>query len=154
MSRTITVAPVRRQTRVNAAPERAFEIFTKGMTRWWPPQHSINRSPIREIILEPWTGGKWLERGEDNRLCQWGRVLAWAPPERLTLAWQITAEWRYDPALVTELDVRFIADGEGTLVKLEHRLDGYGEQAERMRQIFDGPQAWAATLECFAATTG
>ena len=34
MTKTITVAPVRKSVRVNATPERAFEIFTAGMARW------------------------------------------------------------------------------------------------------------------------
>ena len=154
MSQTITVAPVRRRTRVNVEPARAFDIFTNGMIRWWPRKNSINGSPIQEIILEPRVGGRWLERGEDGSECQWGKVLAWEPPTRLMLAWQISAQWQYEPALVTEVEVRFSPDGDGTLVELEHRLDGYGQAAEQMRQIFDSPQGWAGTLENFAKEAG
>jgi len=154
MSPTITVAPVRRQARVNAAPARAFEIFTRGMTRWWPRKNTINSSSIQEIVMEPQAGGRWLERGEDGSECQWGKVLAWEPPARLVLAWQISAQWQYDPALVTEVEVRFSPDGDGTLVELEHRLDGYGEAAEQMRQVFDSPQGWTGTLEDFAKAVG
>jgi uncharacterized protein YndB with AHSA1/START domain len=154
MSQTITVAPVRRRTRVNVEPARAFDIFTNGMIRWWPRTKSINASPIQEIILEPHVGGRWLERGEDGSECQWGKVLAWEPPARLMLAWQISARWQYEPALVTEVEVRFSPDGEGTLIELEHRLDGYGQAAEQMRQIFDSPQGWAGVLENFAKEAG
>jgi uncharacterized protein YndB with AHSA1/START domain len=154
MSRTITVAPVRRRIRVNAAPARAFDIFTQGMTRWWPRDHSINTSPIQEIVVEPRVNGRWLERGEDGSECQWGTVLAWEPPERLMLAWQISAQWQYDPALVTEVEVRFLVDGDGTMVELEHRLDGYGEVAEQMRQIFESPKGWQGVLNNFAKEIG
>ncbi|MBR0642637.1 SRPBCC family protein [Plastoroseomonas hellenica] len=154
MTSAITVASVRRRIRVNAAPARAFEIFTSGMTRWWPRAHSINASPIQEIVMEPRVGGRWLERGEDGSECQWGRVLAWEPPVRLMLAWQISVQWRYDPAVMTEVEVRFLADGDGTVVELEHRLNGYGEAAEQMRQIFDTPKGWQGVLENFAGCLG
>lgn len=151
---TITIAPVRKHIRVGANPTRAFEIFTAGMNRWWPREHSINKSPIRDIIMEPRAGGRWMERGEDGSECQWGKVLAWEPPTRLLLAWQINAQWQYDSQLVTEVELRFSAQGDGTLVELEHRLDGYGDAAEQMRQVFDGPQAWQGSLERFAKAIG
>lgn len=149
MTQTITVAPVRKRIRVNAPPAKAFEIFTAGMTRWWPRRQSINTSPIREVVVEPATGGRWLERGEDGSECQWGQVLAWEPPGRLLLSWQITPQWRYDPDLVTEVEIRFQADGDGTVVELEHRLDGYGAASEQMRAVFDSPDAWEGTLRQF-----
>ena len=154
MSQTITVAPVRRRTRVNTDPARAFDIFTSGMTRWWPRKHTINTSPIQEIVVEPRVGGRWLERGEDGSECQWGKVLAWEPPERLMLAWQINPHWQYDPDLTTEVEVLFLADGDGTMVELEHRLDGYGAAAEQMRQVFDSPEGWTGTLEDFVKAAG
>jgi hypothetical protein len=43
--------------------------------------------------------------------CDWGRVLVWDAPNRVVLAWQITADWRFDPDIVTELEVRFVAEG-------------------------------------------
>jgi uncharacterized protein YndB with AHSA1/START domain len=154
MTQTITVAPVRKRIRVNAPPTKAFEIFTAGMTRWWPRRQSINGSPIREVVVEPVAGGRWLERGEDGSECQWGQVLAWEPPTRLLLSWQITPQWRYDPDLVTEVEVRFQADGDGTVVELEHRLDGYGPAGEQMRAVFDRPDAWEGTLRQFSDAVG
>lgn len=150
----LKIAPVRKQVRVKAEPARAFAVFTDRMKAWWPPQQSIGRSPIADIILEPKVGGLWGERGEDGVECRWGEVLAWEPPSRLVLAWRINAEWQYDPALLTEVEVRFTPDGSGTLVELEHRLDGYGPAAERMRGIFDGPTAWAGTLARFGEAAG
>ena len=149
MNPTIVVAPVRKSIRVNAPPQRAFDIFTDGMTRWWPRQHTIGSSPIQQVVVEPRVGGRWVEVGEDGAECQWGRVLSWDPPARLVLAWQINTQWRFDPDLVTEVEVRFSVDAGGTLVELEHRLDGYGEAADRMRQVFDSPQGWDGSLAAF-----
>lgn len=150
---TTTLVPVRKRIRVNATPARAFDIFTAGMRRWWRGDYSINKSPIQDIVMEPRVGGRWFERGEDGSECQWGQVLAWEPPGRLLLAWQITAEWQFDPHLLTEVEVRFTVDGAGTLVELEHRVEGYGAAAAQMREIFDGPTAWMGLLESFARET-
>jgi uncharacterized protein YndB with AHSA1/START domain len=152
MTKTVTVAPVRKKVRVDVTPERAFEIFTAGMTRWWSKQYSINSSPIRDIVIEPRANGRWFERGEDGSECQWGKVLAWEPPSRLLLAWQITPSWTYDPNLVTEVEIRFVADGTGARVELEHRLDGYDAAAEGMFKVFDG--GWQGLLESFAQEGG
>jgi uncharacterized protein YndB with AHSA1/START domain len=151
MSPTITPAPIRKQVRVKAPPARAFEIFTAGMDRWWLKTHSISatKSPIKDIVMEPREGGRWYERGEDGSECQWGKVLAWEPPVRVLLAWQISSQWQFDPNLVTEVEIRFTPDGTGTKVELEHRhLERLGDAAETMRQAFE--RGWGALLEEFA----
>ena len=56
------------------------------------------------------------------------------------LSWEISADWQPDPSLKTEIEVRFIPDGENvTPVELEHRhLDRYGARRDEMRCIFAG----------------
>lgn len=147
MTATIAVAPVRKRIRVAAPPAHAFDVFTTRMTRWWPPGHSINTSPIAAVVLEPEVGGRWYERGEDGSECRWGTVLVWEPPARLVLNWQISPQWRFDAALTTEVEVRFQGDGDGTIVELEHRLDGYGPAAAPMRNIFDSLKGWGGIVE-------
>jgi len=151
MSGIITPAPIRKSIRVDVAPARAFEIFTSGMNRWWLKTHTINptKSPIKNIVVEPRAGGRWFERGEDGSECNWGKVLAWEPPTRLLLAWQINGRWQFDPALITEVDIRFTPDGNGARVELEHRkLEVLGDQAEAMAQAFTG--GWGVLLDSFA----
>ena len=66
-----------------------------------------------DTILEPQSGGRWYERGDDGSECDWGRVLAWEPPHRLVLTWQINGQWQYDPDpdRASEIEIRFTADG-------------------------------------------
>ncbi len=152
MSRTIVPAPVRRAITVRAAPAKAFDVFTAGMGRWWLKTHSINGAPQAEVIVEPRAGGRWFERGEDGSECSWGHVIAWEPPTRVLLAWQIDGAFRFDPEFVTEVEVRFIPDGTGTRVELEHRnLERFGEQANAVRATFESPNGWGGLLTAFAA---
>ena len=151
MTATISPAPVRKSITVNATPERAFTVFTANMGRWWMRTHSINSSPLQDVIIEPRVGGRWYERGEDGSMCEWGKVLAWEPPRRVLLGWQINGEWRYDASLTTEVEVNFIPDGGGTRVELEHRhLERMGGSAEAARQAIDSPGGWSGLLAAFA----
>lgn len=149
----IKPAPVRRSVRVAAAPERAFEVFTAGIGRWWPKTHHIGAADPETFVIEPRQGGRWYERGVDGRECEIGRVLVWEPPARLVLAWQLTHDWKFDPDLVTEVEVTFIAEGtNATRVELEHRhLERFGAQADAVRAIYDSPSGWPGLLELFAA---
>jgi uncharacterized protein YndB with AHSA1/START domain len=152
---TITaVQPVRRQIVVAAPQEACFEMFTGGIDRWWPRSHHIGDADLEAAILEPREGGRWYARHVDGSETRTGYVMAWEPPERVVLAWQIDADWRYDPTLVTAVEVRFVAEApDRTRVELEHRdLDRFGPQAEKMRATFEGPGAWEGILSDFAAT--
>lgn len=150
MTQTITPAPIRRSVEIKVAPARAFEIFTGGASRWWLKTHTINatKSPIKDVVIEPRAGGRWFERGEDGSECDWGKILAWEPPTRLLLAWQINADFKYDPSLLTEVEIRFTPAGRGTLVELEHRLiERMGERAVGMRDAFT--RGWGLLLDSF-----
>jgi uncharacterized protein YndB with AHSA1/START domain len=144
---------VRKTMNVQAPVEVAWRVFTQKMGTWWPLSvYKIGKVPAVDAILEPHVGGRWYERGDDGSTCQWGSVLTWEPPSRLVLSWDITADWQYDPALKTEIEIRFIADGKSaTRVELEHRrLDRYGARRDEMREVFDKGGDWGRLLQGFA----
>jgi len=151
-----TIEAIRREIVVPASKQRAFDVFTAGMTSWWPPEHHIGSAPIEEIVIEPREGGRWYTRHEDGTETSTGFVRAWEPPDRLVVTWQISGEWKYDPSLVTTVELRFVAEGEDrTRVELEHRdLENFGPDADKMRATFSEPGAWEATLGHFAAALG
>ena len=125
------------------------------MGTWWPlAVYKIGKTNAVDAIIEPRVGGRWYERGEDGSTCDWGRVLVWEPSSRLVLSWGITADFQYDPALQTEIEVRFIAEKDGsTRVELEHRrLDRYGDRRDEMRAIYDKSGDWGQLLARFAQT--
>ncbi|MBX7081961.1 MAG: SRPBCC family protein [Nannocystaceae bacterium] len=144
---------VRKVIEVAAPREIAWRVFTERMGTWWPlATHHIGKVDAVDAVLEPRAGGRWYERGKDGSTCDWGRVLLWQPTERLVLYWAIGANWQHDPALQTEVEVRFVAIGpESTRVELEHRrLDLYRDLAEQMRATLGGEGGWGALLQGFA----
>ena len=144
---------VRKVVTVEAPLAIAWRVFTEGMSTWWPlAQYTIGTSKAVAATIEPFVGGRWYERGEDGSTCDWGRVLSWEPYERLVLTWDIGADWKFDPQLGTELEIRFIAQSEHrTRVELEHRrLDRYGARRDEMRAIFDKGGDWGRLLAGFA----
>jgi uncharacterized protein YndB with AHSA1/START domain len=144
---------VRKVVRVQAPLEIAWRVFTEQIGTWWPlASYKIGKVKAVDAVIEARVGGRWYERGEDGSTCDWGSVLAWEPPGRLVLSWDITADWQYDPKLKTEIELRFFAEGENaTRVELEHRhLDRFGARRDEMRRIFDTEGDWGRVLEMFA----
>ena len=106
---------IRKQLIVEAPAERAYRVFSENMGLWWPREHHIGGSPLKDCIVEPRVNGRWYELCEDGSQCDWGKVLTWDPPRRLVLAWQLNSEFKYDPGLVTEVEVSFTSLGPTVL---------------------------------------
>jgi uncharacterized protein YciI/uncharacterized protein YndB with AHSA1/START domain len=143
---------VKKHIVVETSQQRAFRTFTAGIDRWWPREHHIGSSPLERMVVEPRPGGRWYSVCKDGSEVNVGQVVAWEPPGRLVLTWQITAEWKYDPAFSTEIEVSFIAEGaRRTRVELEHKqLERYGAAADAVKQTFEADDAWAGSLAAFA----
>ena len=148
---SMTELAVRKSVTVNVPIGKAFTVFTEGFDSWWPRTHKIGGTDLKRAVLERKQGGRWYEVDADGSECNWGRVLAWEPPARLVLAWQIDASWHYDPGLLTEVEVRFTAEGpEQTRVDLEHRdLDQFGDAREQIRAAFDSDGGWPGLLAAY-----
>lgn len=143
---------VTRSIAVPLAPEAAFDLFTARMSEFWPASHSIGASPFQAVVMEPGVGGRWFERSADGAECLWGRVLAWNPPNRVVLAWQINADWKYDPDFETEVTVTFTEIERGrTKLELRHgHLERFGVRAAEMKDTFESPNAWDGILAAYA----
>ena len=133
--------------------EKAFAFFTDSFGAWWPPDYQIGQADMADAIIEPREGGRWYERGTDGSESDWGRVLAWEPPSRLLLTWQINGQWQFDPdpEHASEIEVRFSADGpDQTTVELEHRHLDRLVGGQDMHDAIGQGGGWAATMEAFA----
>jgi Activator of Hsp90 ATPase homolog 1-like protein len=149
----IRPAPVRKSIVVGVGVERAFTAFASNIGKWWPRSHSIGTTALAGVVMEARQGGRCYEVGSDGSECEWGKVLLWEPPTRFILGWQLDANWKYDPALITEVEVNFTALTTGeTRVDLEHRnLERYGESAGRVRDAIDSDGGWMGILKTFGA---
>jgi uncharacterized protein YndB with AHSA1/START domain len=145
---------VRTSIVVEAPIERAFSVFTEGVGGWWPPEHHILEAELSDMVFEPRQGGHVYDRGVDGSECRWARVLAYEPPRRFVISWDINLQWQLekDPEKTSEVEVRFAADGPGrTRVELEHRnLDRHGEGWEQHAAAVGSPDGWRAGLSRFA----
>ncbi len=149
-----TALSVNKSILVDAPQAHAFAVFTEQQGSWWPlATHHIGKAVAQTAVVEPRAGGRWFERGVDGSECDWGHVLVWEPPHRVVLGWEIDAEWRNDPSLKTEVEVRFVPVGpHSTRVELEHRhLESYAGKAEHMRAGLDSEGGWTQILKLFAA---
>ena len=145
------IAPVVKSVSVKVPPERAFEIFTSQMGRWWPAGKTIGKLPHVAVVIEPRAGGRWFERDAEGAETNWGKVLAWEPPTRLLLGWQLNSKFAYDPEFLTEVELTFApASGGGSIVTLEHRdLERFGADAEKVAEQIS--RGWPEVLAKFAA---
>lgn len=155
MSSLISPSPIRRSITVDVPLQRAFDVFTASFGKWWPHSHSIGSAPLKTAIVEPRAGGRWYEIGEDGSECEWGEVLAFEPPARLLLAWRIGADWKFDPNLLTEVEISFTALSQTrTRVDLEHRkLENLGEGLAAAKGAFDSDGGWSGILALYATAT-
>ena len=154
MTTQISETAVQTSVVVDVPLQRAFDAFTQDMAGWWPPDHHILEGELAEMRFEPREGGRIYDVAVDGSECQWARVLAFDPPERIVFSWDITPQWKIqtDPDKTSEVEVRFIpADGNRTRVELEHRnLDRHGEGWEGMRDAVGSPGGWGRGLVRFA----
>jgi uncharacterized protein YndB with AHSA1/START domain len=105
-------------------------------------------------VFEPRVGGHVYDRGVDGSECRWARVLAFEPPNRVVLSWDISPRWQIetDPGKTSEWEVRFIAETPSrTRLELEHRhLERHGQGWEGVREGVEGDQGWPLYLKRFA----
>jgi uncharacterized protein YndB with AHSA1/START domain len=151
MNDMAVIAPVRKSVRVKAPVAHAFEVFTSGLTRWWPLNHGIGKKPIRKVLMESHLGGRWLEISEDGTETRVATITLWEPPHRLVMVWQINAQWQPDAAMKSEVDVRFTPEGpDATHVELlHHKFETLGAEAgASMRGDVD--RGWPGLIELFA----
>lgn len=154
MSSGETGMSVKHSIVVEAPIARAFKVFTEDFGKFKPPEHNLLAVPIAETVFEPKVGGYLYDRGSDGSECRWARILAYEPPHRVVLSWNISAQWQIetDPERTSEWEVRFTAESANrTRVEIEHRhLERHGEGWEGVRGGVDGPQGWPLYLEKYA----
>ena len=78
-------------------------------------------------------------------------MLAWEPPDRLVLAWQVDGTWSYEPevANASRVTISFAALGGQTRVTLVH--DEFERHLNAGPDLADGVRdSWGSALRLFA----
>jgi uncharacterized protein YndB with AHSA1/START domain len=147
---------LRKSVLVHAPLKHVFDVFTAKFDSWWPRTHHIGKVEPYTTILEPRVGGRWFERGADGSECDWGRVLEYSPPARVTVSWHLGSDYTFDPdpAKASRVEVSFHDQGNGTTrVELVHSLlDRHGIGWEKVRVSVGSPGGWPGIMDGFAAT--
>jgi uncharacterized protein YndB with AHSA1/START domain len=136
------IEPFRLTFEVQAAQDHAFDIYTRGIDRWWPASHTCTGRTDLRIVFEGRAGGRIFERTPDGEEFDWGRVQVWEPPSRLVYSWHL----RRDPADSTQVEILFRAIGDDTTrVEIEHRgWEAFGNEGQAERDKHGG--GWGTLL--------
>ena len=127
--------------------DAAFRLFTAEIGKWWPLKDgfSFGRERADQIFIEGRVGGRFFERFTDGEEHEVGRVTVYEPPGRVVFTWRQPA-WN----AATEVEVRFVAEVDGTRVLLEHRgWEALSEEFAKAREGYSG--GWDRILSRYAA---
>jgi uncharacterized protein YndB with AHSA1/START domain len=134
--------PLRLEFTVGCPAEHAFEVWAERTSLWWPHGHSVSGEPGLTVTFEPRPGGRIFERTPGGDEHDWGEVLVWEPPRRLSYLWHL----RFDRADATEVEVTFSDAAGGTLVTIVHRgWERLGEKGPERRER--NRKGWAGVTE-------
>jgi uncharacterized protein YndB with AHSA1/START domain len=139
-------APLRVTFDVRCPPDRAFWLWTEGIGRWWPADHTVSGDPAA-VVLEAGVGGRIYEREADGTEHDWGLVTEWQPPFRLGYRWHIGRP----PGQATHVEVQFVSrEHDTTLVEIVHRgWEVFGTEAAGWQDR--NRAGWESVLHRFQA---
>lgn len=144
------IEPLRLSFEVEAPVDHAFDTWTNGIGRWWPPDHTYTGQDDLQIVLEGRVGGRIFERTRDGVEWEWGEVTVWEPPARLVYLWHL----RRDRSDATEVEIRFNeVTRDATRVEIEHRgWERLGANGQDQRDRNAG--GWASLLPHYQSVVG
>jgi uncharacterized protein YndB with AHSA1/START domain len=148
--------PVRQSVVVRSDRQHTFDTFVRTIGIWWPvTPFSAGQDRVRDVTFERRQGGRVYETWLDGTETDWGQVLAWEPPERFVMSWNMTSA-------VTEVELTFASLGPLlTRVAVEHRgweqltAGQLGQDCALPGGYLGGAyrEGWATILGCLAAAT-
>ena len=124
--------------------ERAFELFTTQISRWWPADRRHLNDPNSELFLLE--SGRFYERAADGTELDLGHVRFWESPHRIVLDFFIGT----DAAHPTEVDIRFAAEAGGSRVTVNHQSNETSAALWDKRVPVFG-RSWDAVLSALRA---
>lgn len=102
--------------RVKATPERAFDVFTRDIGRWWQPDPLFRITPRGDGTLI-FADGRLVCRSADGETFDIGSVTAWERGSRLAFDWR---QATFPQGMKTRVEVTFEPVDDETRVTLRH----------------------------------
>lgn len=132
---TVKIEPVRKEIKVSLPMQKAFELFTAGIGKWWPLlTHSVGQEQAETCFFEGWVGGRIVEVLKDGNESEWGRVLTWEPFHQVSFYWYPGRT----PDTAQEVTVTFSEIPGGSRVELVHvGWETLGMAAQARRDGYD-----------------
>lgn len=147
------IEPVRVCVSVPLPLARAYDRFARELRDWWPREYTWSGAVLQDIGMEPRSGGPCFEIGPHGFRCDWGRVLDWAPPHQLRLAWHISPrrEPAPDPLRSSTVTLSFAPDEarRTTLTLVHDDFERHGSEGPAYRNAMASPQGWPLILQRF-----
>ncbi len=143
--------PIRLTVEVGCPPAVAFAVWTEGIARWWPADHTATGAEDVSVVLEGGVGGRIFERTPGGVEHDWGEVTIWEPPDRLGYLWHL----RRDRSDATDVEIRFVEVDAGarSRVEIEHRgWQRLGADAETWRDR--NHAGWSSLLPHYIGAAG
>jgi len=140
---------IRKSIKVGQPPPIAFRVFCEDIGQWWPLKQgfSFGGARAKEIFIEGRIGGRFYERFADGTEFEVGRVTDYEPPAVVAFTWR-SPQWEGQ----TRVEVRFLADGAGTIVELEH--SGWDQGPKMLGDSKKFSKGWDFILGQFQSLAG
>lgn len=135
-------------------PGAAFTAFTERFFDWWPRDYSYGGEVVENLVIGRGLGEMCSEIGPSGFQIDFGRVLEWSPPHRLTISWQISPDSRPepDPTKASRVQVEFATVGTETEVRLTHdQFAKHGQGADEYAAEMGSQLGWPHIMDRFAA---
>lgn len=154
MSTGTAIDPIIHSLKVGYSPKQAFHLFVDKFSSWYPKMYTWSGEKLETIEIGTHEGARCFERGPHHFETDWGRVLAYQPPERLVFSWQISYNRVPipDPGQASEIEVTFtgIEDEQSTEITLRHyKFEQHGEDGANYREALASPEGWPYMLGQF-----
>ena len=135
---------IRKSIRVERPAEIAFKVFCEEIGQWWPKGPSFGGKIPTRMVIEGRVGGRFYQVYDDGTDYEIGRVTVYQPPSIVAFTWRAPS-WD----IATQVEVRFIPEGTGTRLELEHSGWEQTEKVREFRKNYDG--GWDTMLGHYQA---
>jgi hypothetical protein len=150
---TGTLPPIRASVLVALPIAEAFDLFARGMGRWWPRAYSRGADGFVTVVIELQTDGRWYERDLDGVETDWGRVRDFDPARYIRTTMRVNPLRMSEPhEVLSEVEFLFRDEGDDhTRVEVEQAMpDMTSEGAARLREEMRSVAGWSFILAAFA----